>query len=179
MKILKIVMAIATMLFMSNTVLAQNQETAYAYAEAVVPLMLNKGTNDLAFGALQPDPLAAATLTISAAETPTVTKGGGSNLIVYNFKPQTAAEFDLTGSPFGGFIITHPSTATLTNTDSGNSETMTVDNFTSNATYSFNTLDFIKNDGTYKIYIGGTLNIGAAQAVGSYTGTFEVTVNYF
>jgi spore coat protein U-like protein len=50
---------------------------------------------------------------------------------------------------------------------------MTVDNFSStpNGTGTLTA-------GTQNITVGGTLNVGAAQASGSYTGTFSVTVNY-
>jgi hypothetical protein len=32
--------------------------------------------------------------------------------------------------------------------------------------------------GTQDIYVGGTLTVGATQPVGTYSGTFNVTVNY-
>jgi hypothetical protein len=52
--------------------------------------------------------------------------------------------------------------------------TMTINNLTR-----FNTADAsIVSTGTDSFAVGGTLNIGATQIPGVYTGTFDVTVDY-
>ena len=33
-------------------------------------------------------------------------------------------------------------------------------------------------DGAFRFYVGGTLNVGPAQAVGIYNGTFDIRISY-
>ena len=83
------------------------------------------------------------------------------------------ATFTATGSRNSVVIIKLPSTAT-TLTRVGGGGTMTVSNWT---------LDGKNNrkiplNNAFNFNVGGTLNIGAGQADGTYTGTFTITVQY-
>lgn len=80
-----------------------------------------------------------------------------------------AAQFTVTGEATYGYAITVPSGSI---TISNGTTTMSVGSFT--ASKASGTL----TAGTDTFKVGGTLTIGAAQATGSYTGTFDVTVAY-
>ncbi len=83
-----------------------------------------------------------------------------------------AATFNITGEPSTTYAITLPGgSATLTGTPSG---TMTVDTLVSSPSAT----GTLSGGGTETISVGADLNVGASQAVGSYTGTFAVTVDY-
>jgi hypothetical protein len=84
---------------------------------------------------------------------------------------EQAASFDVTGEASQGYAITLPAgAATLTS----GANTMTVDTFTSSVGAS----STLSVGGTETFTVGGDLNVGIAQAVGTYTGTFTVMVNY-
>ena len=80
-----------------------------------------------------------------------------------------AAAFDVTGEGASTYSITLPSSATL----SSGANTMTVDTFNHDAGAT-PTL----SGGSDTFNVGATLNVGATQASGTYSGTFSVTVNY-
>ena len=82
-----------------------------------------------------------------------------------------AASFTVTGGATNIFTITLPASA-ITLTDAG-LHTMTLDTFTSNPSGTGTLVG-----GTLPLAVGGTLHLGATQGVGSYTGSFAVTVNY-
>jgi hypothetical protein len=135
--------------------------SANATAEILSPIALAKNS-DLVFGSITPTGTAG-TVSLSAAgsRTPTnVTLASGA----FN-----AASFTATGTGSQTFTITPDSSATLNGTPSG---TMTVDTFTTSA--GAGTLA----SGTQTFTLGGTLHVGANQAAGSYTGSFNVTVAY-
>ena len=84
-----------------------------------------------------------------------------------------AATFDVSGSANYTYAITLPGSVTITNTG-GTGETMTVDSWTSTPSGN-GTLD---GTGNQTVQVGATLNVGANQAVGTYSGTFTVTFAY-
>ena len=75
----------------------------------------------------------------------------------------------MTGEPGQAYVITLPASATL----SSGGDTMTVDTFNHDAGGA-PTLP----GGSDAFNVGATLKVGANQAVGTYSGTFDVTVNY-
>ncbi len=81
----------------------------------------------------------------------------------------SAAAFDVTGEGASTYSITLPSSATLTS----GGDTMTIDTFNHDAGGT-PTL----SGGSDTFNVGATLNVGATQAGGTYSGTFSVTVNY-
>jgi hypothetical protein len=81
-----------------------------------------------------------------------------------------AATFQASGALEMSFSIVLPSSVTLT---SGGS-TMTMNAFTSNPSGS----GTIGIGGTTTVTVGATLNVGANQSTGSYTGSLPVTVAY-
>jgi hypothetical protein len=82
-----------------------------------------------------------------------------------------SAAFDVFGLPNSMYAITLPISVVLTGA-SGNS--MVVDNFTSQPA---NT-GLTDPGGQQNLFVGGTLNVGSNQAIGSYSGVISVTVVY-
>ena len=81
----------------------------------------------------------------------------------------SGASFDVTREPGQAYVITLPSSTTL----SSGGNTMTVDTFTHDAGASPSLAG-----GSDAFNVGATLNVGATQVAGTYSGTFAVTVNY-
>lgn len=84
-----------------------------------------------------------------------------------------AASFSVSGASDATYAITLPSSATLTGPGSP-AATMSVDTFTSNPSGT----GTLSASGTQTLLVGGTLTVVSDQAVGSYTGTFTVSVEY-
>lgn len=84
-----------------------------------------------------------------------------------------AAQFTGTGSKNSVVHIRVP-TNPITVTRVGGTETMTVSNWTLDRAAN---LKVPAND-IFNFAVGATLNVGASQAAGTYTGTFQVTVQY-
>ena len=81
----------------------------------------------------------------------------------------SAGVFAVTGGAGETYAITLPASATVTS----GGDTMTVDTFTSTPSGT-GTL----TGGAETLRIGATLQVGAGQALGGYTGTYVVTVEY-
>lgn len=141
-----------------------------AQAEVVNPgrMLL---VRDLRFGAFI-QPATAATLTIAASAAGTVT--GTGDVAAGMAIPQPAdgrgpALILLDGTARRSFTAIIPNRIDITN----GAATMQVRNITSNVSPGNNSFDA---DGHFDLYIGGRLNIGALQAVGNYSGDFQITV---
>ncbi len=134
-----------------------------ADAEVIAPIGISN-TTGLNFGRIAPTGVAG-TVVLDTADTRTQT-----NVDLVSGGTVTSAVFAVTGEASEAYAITLPASATIIS----GANNMTVDTFTHDAGGS-PALDGTGNDG---FNVGATLNVGAAQAVGSYTGTFAVTVNY-
>ena len=88
--------------------------------------------------------------------------------------PQSAL-YRITASRGALFFIAIPN-APITLRRSGGTETMTVSNWTIEGG---STIRLLLRSGSFDFRIGGTLNVGANQAPGIYSGTFNVTAEYF
>ena len=138
--------------------------TAQASANIVTPISITKNI-DLNFGNIAASG-SAFTVELSTAGERTSTGGAGTLPSVNG--TVTAAEFTAAGLSGATYAVTLPSTITIT---AGTTNNMTVDNFVSNSTN-------ILTDGSETFKVGATLNVGANQVAGAYTGNFNVTVNY-
>ena len=130
----------------------------------VLPITLLKGS-DLSFGQLFVGPFpGTCVVTPQGARSSTggVQLGGGSGV--------GPASFTVGGDLLAAYSITLPGAATMT---SGGSS-MTVNTFTSDPSGT-GQLDAL---GSQALSVGATLHVGAAQAPGTYSGTFDVTVAY-
>jgi len=143
--------------FTVNAFAQVTTQTTTATATIVGPLNLTKNV-DLAFGKIAPGTGGSVTVATNGNRTTTGPLLMGGTV--------TAASFTVTGDA-AAYSITFSTGNTIVN--GGN--TMAVGTFTENAVKTLAT-------GTENFQVGATLTVGAAQAVGPYTGTFTVTVAY-
>ena len=138
-----------------------DSDTANVAITLLAPISISS-TGDMDFGTV---------LTTGTAGTVTVTPAGARssvNVDLFGGFP-AAASFDVTGASGQTYVITLPSSATL----SSGGNTMTVDTFTDDAGASPTLAG-----GSDTFNVGATLSVGAAQVAGTYSGTFSVTVDY-
>lgn len=87
--------------------------------------------------------------------------------------PQVA-EFQIAAARAAILIVTVPN-APVTLTRVGGTQTMTVSNWDLDG---FLAIRIIPANGVLNFKVGGRLNVNAGQAEGTYTGQFNVTVDY-
>lgn len=165
----KITLFIAFILtsIISNQANAQDSATEAANASVtlITPISITK-TTDLSFGTF----VASSTPgTITMTPAGTVSTAGGVTEI--SGGDVSAAAFTVAGETGQSFAITLPSTDVVLNSAT-EGESLTLNTFTSNPTDT----GIIGTDGT--ISVGGTLTVPADSKADTYTGTFNVTVNY-
>jgi hypothetical protein len=163
-----IALAIVMLAFTAST-FAQVTATATASAVVITPLAITKNV-DMHFGRLAVNAVAG-DIELSAEAAATRTESGGVTLIA-GAPVHTAARFTVTGLDGLTFDVTLP--AGSTSLDDNASHTMTVDSWTTDVT------NPVTISGSTVFYVGGTLNVGANQAAGTYTSDipFTITVNY-
>jgi len=149
----------------------QNPSTATANATATVLIPISIANNtDLAFGTFAQS---AGTVTIATTGTRT---SSGVNLYTISGVTPAAASFTVTGDANSSFSIVLPAngTVSLSGPTGTGTKTMAVTSFQSNPAAGTTALVA----GTKAISVGATITVAADQAVGSYTATFPVVVNY-
>ncbi len=139
--------------------------TGEATAHIVSPIEITK-ESDLLFGNMASGP-AAGEVIIGVDGSRSVS--GGVTLIQAGNNHQ-AAMFVVTGHPDATFSIVLPVSITL----EYNGETMNVYQFVCDQGSSSQ----LSTNGDATLSVGATIQVGAAQAAGLYTGTFDVTVAY-
>jgi len=150
-----------------------------ATANVIRPITL-AAARDLAFGNVVPG-ATGGTLVIAGTAAGLQTPGGGVTQPASQKGTVTSAQFNVTGEALFTYTLTIP-TAPVTISDSATTpNTMTVSTFTSDVATTAGAGQLsgsIGAAGTQTVSVGGTLNVGANQAAGSYTGSFSVTVAY-
>ncbi|HLO68807.1 MAG TPA: DUF4402 domain-containing protein [Holophaga sp.] len=157
---------LATLLLAAPAAFAQSP-TATAQASVILykAITLSK-TTDMNFGVVAAG-TTSGTVTLSAAGART-NAGGATPL---SGGTVAAAAFAADGQANQTYAITLPaSSVTLTS----GSDTMTLTGFTS----SIGATGTLSSGGTQSFSVGSTLNVGANQAAGTYTGNFSVMVAY-
>ncbi|MCJ7820418.1 MAG: DUF4402 domain-containing protein [Bacteroidales bacterium] len=171
---MKKILAISiVMIAFAASAFAQVTANATATATIVTPITITNAGTNLSFGNVIPSATLAGTVVVSPAGAPTYTDVTASALPVAT-ATVSAAAFNVTGTPSATYSITLPSAdVTLT----GPSGTMIVNTFTSSPTP---TGTLSSPGGAQTLTVGATLNVGIAQAAGTYTSLtpFDVTVNY-
>ncbi|MFB3150089.1 MAG: DUF4402 domain-containing protein [Alphaproteobacteria bacterium] len=133
-------------------------------ATILAPISISAG-GDMDFGTMVPTGIPGGTVTVTPA-------GAISSVDVDLFGGfPAAAAFDVTGASGQAYSITLPLNGTVALTGPG--APMAVDAFTDDAG-----ANPILVGGSDTFNVGATLNVGATQASGTYSGTFSVTVNY-
>lgn len=97
---------------------------------------------------------------------------GASGINLVSAPASTAGQFGISGEPNVNISITLPSSVTLIGSNGGS---MTVNNFTASPSSTATSLD---NNGNRTLLVGADLNIGANQTAGTYSGTYNLTINY-
>ncbi len=138
--------------------------SASATARIVTPIAIAKVT-DLNFGDVVSSG-AAGTVIV----TPAGVRSAGGGATLGNGGSVAAASFTVSGQGSATYAITLPASATVTS----GANNMTVDTFTSNPSGT----GALSAGGSQTLNVGATLQVGASQATGTYTGSFNVTVAY-
>ena len=142
-------------------------QNAGGRAQVVKPAVLQK-LNDLDFGAVFV-PNASGTLTINPNTEALTTTGA----VIFAGGSPHSARFEAV-SPTKTVVIIRAPRQPATLTRVGGTETMRVDNWT----ISGQARRTVAAQEPFSFNIGGTLYVGANQAEGTYTGTFDVEIQY-
>jgi len=156
----------AIALLSSPAALYAAQATSSATAEVMTPISISN-TAALRFGKFSA--LTGGTVVISAAGTRSATGA----VVLSSTNAGGAASFDVSGDNNATYAITLPDNATLTHGTDG-SQTMSIGTFTSNPSGT----GTLSAGGSQTLTVGATLTVGNAQTTGSYSGTFDVSVEY-
>jgi hypothetical protein len=97
----------------------------------------------------------------------------GGVMLVPQGSAASAAQFSVTGTAGAVYGISLPANDTVALSD-GNGHSMALNGFASSPA----ARGTLSVGGTQSLSVGATLTVGAAQAPGSYTGSFDVIVNY-
>ncbi len=138
-------------------------QTATAEAEIIVPVVLSSVTN-LNFGLIA---VGAGTGTVALGASDVRTCAG-----VTCVGTASRGKFNVTVADAGALVDLGFTDNTIDLTGPAGSTPM-------NATLSLSTNQITFDAATLEdVFVGGTLNVNAAQAAGVYTGTYEVTAQY-
>lgn len=143
------------------------QENADSSAVVLQPLEL-VNVSDLEFGSIITNNNAG-TVTISATNDDRTFSGG----LIGGTQDGAAARFLTFGGPLQFIFVSRGPLPVLTR--DGGTETMNVSGLTLNGP----TFRFLDAAGVLDLRIGGTLQVPANQAPGTYRGTFQINVTYF
>lgn len=137
-------------------------------ARVITPITLaNTGSQALDFGIIARG-TSESTVVVAASASPSVNVATGDAVVLTSYT-QTAAKFTVGGESGKTYAITIPSAA-QTITDGTNTLNITGFTCSNGATGTIGSFDVF--------YVGGTLTVPAAAVAASYSGTFNVTVNY-
>jgi hypothetical protein len=159
----------------SGQAMAQNEDSARASASATIltPISIAKN-EDMLFGNVVTSSEAGTVVLATDGQregspNTTLTGTNGTGTV-------RAAKFTVTGDSDTMFSYEMPETITL----NAGTNSMTVDTIKINAgtAETGNSGTSRLESGEQTLLIGGTLNVGANQVAGEYSGTFDVTVAY-
>ena len=156
----------AALAALSGGALAQSIGADVTASATLVRTLAITSTSGLSFGTLAPSATAG---TVVVAPDGTRSATGGVTLLTANVG--AAGSVNLAGTAALSYTVTMPSSVTLTAASGG--QTMTLSSLTTNLTSNAGTLT---GTGTGTFSIGGSLAVGANQAVASYSGIVPVTV---
>jgi hypothetical protein len=152
-----------TLLVQDDSASVDDDASATIAASIVAPISISP-TTQLDFGNIAPSSIGGSlTVSTGGASTATnVTELAGASV--------SQGVLSVTGNGGANFSVSLPVNVTLTSA----SNSMTVNNFNHDG----GATPSISGGGTRTLNIGATLNVGANQPGGSYSGTYFVTVNY-
>lgn len=136
---------------------------------AVLPMGI-VNTQALAFGSFAAG--SGGSVTVSAAGV----RSAGGGVVLLSSGAGAAAQFSVTGDPNVSYSITLPADGDVSLTSGANR--MAVNNFTSSPSATMPSTGLLSAGGSQTLMVGATLGVGINQASGSYSGSFDVIVNY-
>jgi len=151
--------------------------TTTSTATVIAPIAITKSA-DLLFGKFAPDAAASGTVTVSTSGARTAS--GGAILSSVGPTP-TAAKFDVTGDNDATYGITWSGDTELSDgASTPNTMALTkISDLTAGGAVTGEVASgTLGTGGTQSIYLGGVLEVGAAQVAGTYTGAVTATVEY-
>jgi hypothetical protein len=157
--------ALAALGLLSGALLLAGSCVAYAQGAQSPLSLLN--TRGIAFGSFAAGTGGA--VVISPAGSRSATGG----VVLISASDGAAAQFTISGDPDFVYSITLPTDGTVALTD-GAGHSMEVTGFTSHPALSGQ----LSSGGSQALAIGASLNVGANQPAGNYSGGFLITVNY-
>ena len=160
------ILVAAVALVSSTSTLHAAQASSNASAEVMTPIAI-ANTAALRFGKFSA--LTGGTVVISAAGARSATGA----VVLSSTNAGGAASFDVSGDANATYAITLPNNATITHSVD-NTKTMSIGTFTSNPSGT----GTLSAGGAQVLSVGATLTVGNAQTTGSYSGTFDVSVEY-
>lgn len=141
--------------------------TAWAAHTAVAQTPIaTSNTQALAFGKFAAG--SGGTITVG----PSGARSAGGGVVLVSSGAGAAAQFSVSGDANATYAISLPADGTVSLTSGANS--MAVNTFTSSPSPT----GTLGAGGTQTLLVGATLTVGGNQPVGSYSGAFDVTVNY-
>ena len=172
--VLKFFTLSAAIFAFSNISFAQQQQETSATSSVTIikPITITK-VRDLVFGSIVSSSTNDVDVVATAVENTVVsTEGFGAtegDPLSVSSATRTSAQFNITGEANASFSIDLDETVSMTGDGGALSVTLT-----KNLNDTGNTL----GSGAAVLYVGGSFTIPAGQTAGTYTGTFNVTVNY-
>lgn len=139
--------------------------TAAPACWAVNPIAI-VNTQALAFGSFAAG--SGGSVTVSAGGA----RSAGGGVVLLSAGAGSVASFSVTGDPNLTYAITLPANGVAALSSGGNSMALTA--FTSNPA----TTGVLSAGGSQTLSVGATLGVSSNQAAGSYSGSFNVIVNY-
>lgn len=172
LQLVPVSLAVMTILTLPAVVVAQGSDTTTGVVSVTVEPQVITLTQDqgLSFGSLVP---------FGSPGTLTVTFSGAvldNGVAATSTVAASPGSWSVTGTPDGEYAITLPENGTVTVTD-GLGNSMAINNFrVGNFTSDTNrTLD---STGADTFTVGAAVSVGANQAPGDYSGTYDVTVAF-
>jgi hypothetical protein len=172
--------AIIACLALGTAPAAFAQSTTGTIRTTIIPRLALSKTADIDFGQI----MASSSLAGSVTITPAGSRSAGGGATLAGGTP-SAGEFIGLGNDNQIVVFSFGAPSAVLTRVSG-TETMTVDSFTLGATTADGLNDLgssgrwriIANNGQFRMPVGATLRIGAAQAPGQYEGNFTLTAVY-
>jgi len=177
----KVFAAIVVISLFSTIVKAQVTLTGNHAGAELVKVLTIVNTTPLHFGVIGITSGTAGSVLMSTAGLRTT--GAATTTIINSGTQKTVALFNLTGTATDTYSISLPATIAVSTGEGGGNFATTisalmvkVDDATE--TIAAGATGTLSSLGASSFLLSGTLNIAAAQAIGVYTGTYDVTVDY-
>ncbi len=180
--------AFAASMGMATTAHAQDSETASAFAEILEAITLTKNT-DLDFGAVVLAGGVAGTVTLDPTDGSRDCDGASGNILCSG--TTALATFSINGGTTGKTVRIDFSGVTDLTIDTpsgvaGADETIALGSMTTDQTFvaaagsdpSYYTTSIVGGGSTTDFAVGGTISFDGVEGVGTYTGSFDVAVDY-